>query len=114
MTRFVNNVKTAPTGMLRAGDLEIDLKGHKVTRGGEAIQLTRNEFILLAALARDPGQTLSRAQLLEHLHGVAYAGYDRSVDSHIKNLRRKLEPDPSNPRYVLTVYGIGYQFNDAL
>jgi len=102
------------SGILRVSDLEIDLKGHKVNRNGTPIHLTRNEFILLAALARDPGQTLSRSQLLEHLHGVAYAGYDRSVDSHIKNLRRKLESDPSNPRYILTIYGIGYQFNDML
>jgi two-component system alkaline phosphatase synthesis response regulator PhoP len=99
-------------GLLRAGELEIDLHGHRVTRGGEPIRLTRTEFNLLVVLAQNPGQTFSRAQLLDRLHGAAYDGYDRSVDAHIKNLRRKLEPDPAEPRYVLTVYGIGYKFTD--
>jgi two-component system alkaline phosphatase synthesis response regulator PhoP len=99
-------------GLLRAGELEIDLHGHRVTRGGEPIRLTRTEFNLLAILAQNPGQTFSRAQLLDRLHGAVYDGYDRSVDAHIKNLRRKLEPDPAEPRYVLTVYGIGYKFTD--
>ena len=99
-------------GLLCAGELEIDLHGHKVTRAGEPIHLTRTEFNLLAVLAQYPGQTFSRAQLLDRLHGVAYDGYDRSVDAHIKNLRRKLEINPTEPRYVLTVYGIGYKFTD--
>jgi two-component system alkaline phosphatase synthesis response regulator PhoP len=99
-------------GILRILDLEIDLQGHRVSRAGEPVHLTRSEFNLLAALARHPGQTFTREQLLERLHGVAYDGFDRSVDSHIKNLRRKLERDPLEPRYVLTVYGIGYQFSD--
>ncbi|KAA3655435.1 MAG: DNA-binding response regulator [Chloroflexi bacterium] len=101
-------------GLIRTGDLEIDLEGHRVNRGGEPIQLSRMEFNLLTVLAQHPGQTFSRAQLLSRLHGVAYDGYDRSVDAHVKNLRRKLEPDPSNPRYVETVYGIGYRFTDEL
>ena len=101
-------------GLVRAGDLEIDLAGHRVTRAGESIQLTRSEFNLLAVLAQHPGQTFSRAQLLDRLHGVAYDGFDRSVDAHIKNLRRKLEPDPAEPRYVLTVYGVGYKFADEV
>jgi two-component system alkaline phosphatase synthesis response regulator PhoP len=99
-------------GLVRAGDLEIDLHGHRVTRAREAIRLTRTEFNLLATLAQHPGQTFTRAQLLDRLHGVAYDGFDRSIDAHIKNLRRKLEPDPLEPRYVLTVYGIGYKFTD--
>ncbi len=101
-------------GLVRAGDLEIDLHGHRVTRGGEPIRLSRTEFNLLATLAQHPGQTFTRAQLLDRLHGVAYEGYDRSIDAHVKNLRRKLEPDPAEPRYVLTVYGIGYQFADEV
>jgi two-component system alkaline phosphatase synthesis response regulator PhoP len=101
-------------GLVRVGDLEIDLQGHRVTRAGEAIRLTRSEFNLLAVLAQHPGQTFTREQLLDRLHGVAYDGYDRSVDAHIKNLRRKLEVDPSDPRYVLTVYGIGYRFADEV
>jgi two-component system alkaline phosphatase synthesis response regulator PhoP len=101
-------------GLIRVGDLEIDLHGHRVTRAGEAIRLTRSEFNLLAVLAQHPGQTFKRAQLLDRLHGVAYDGFDRSIDAHIKNLRRKLEVDPAEPRYVLTVYGIGYRFTDEV
>lgn len=97
-------------GLIRAAGLEIDLSGHNVRRGGEPVSLSRSEFNLLATLAQNPGQTFTRAQLLDRLHGVAYEGYDRSIDAHIKNLRRKLEPDPAEPRYVLTVYGIGYKF----
>ncbi|HUX77592.1 MAG TPA: response regulator transcription factor [Anaerolineae bacterium] len=101
-------------GRIHAGDLEIDLHGHRVTRAGEPVRLTRTEFNLLAVLAQHPGQTFTRAQLLDRLHGVAYEGFDRSVDAHVKNLRRKLEPDPVEPRYVLTVYGVGYRFTDEV
>lgn len=101
-------------GLIRAGELEIDLHGYRVTRAGEPIHLTRTEFNLLVTLAQHPGQTFTRAQLLDRLHGVRYDGYDRSVDAHVKNLRRKLEPDPADPRYVLTVYGIGYRFTDEV
>jgi two-component system, OmpR family, alkaline phosphatase synthesis response regulator PhoP len=99
-------------GLIRIGELEIDLNGHRVTRRGEPVKLTRIEFNLLATLAQHAGQTLSRAQLIDRLHGSADGGFDRSIDAHIKNLRRKVEEDPTNPRYVLTVYGIGYQFAD--
>jgi len=99
-------------GMLRAADLEIDLEGYRLTRGGTPVKLSRIEFNLLVILAQHPGQTFTRAQLLDRLHGFAFDGYDRSIDAHVKNLRRKLEIDPAEPRYVLTVYGIGYQFND--
>jgi two-component system alkaline phosphatase synthesis response regulator PhoP len=99
-------------GLLRLADLEIDLTGHRVTRAGESIRLTRTEFNLLATLAQHPGQTFSRAQLIDRLHGVAHAGFDRSIDAHIKNLRRKLERDVTDPRYILTVYGIGYKSSD--
>ena len=71
---------------------------------------SRTEFNLLAVLAQHPGQVFSRAQLLQRLHGVAFDGYERSIDAHVKNLRRKIEPDPGNPRYVETVYGVGYRF----
>jgi DNA-binding response OmpR family regulator len=101
-------------GLVRAGDLEVDLEGHKAKRGGEPIHLTPSEFNLLAILAQHPGQTFTRAQLLDRLHGVAYDGFDRSVDAHVKNLRRKLEPDPAEPRFVLTVYGVGYKFTDEV
>ena len=98
----------------RAADLEMDLEGHRLTRSGEPVKLSRIEFNLLAILAQHPGQTFTRAQLLDRLHGIAFEGYDRSIDAHIKNLRRKLEPDPAQPRYILTVYGIGYKFNEEL
>ena len=101
-------------GIIRAGDLTIDIDSHRLTRGEESIHLTRFEFSLLQVLAQHPGQMYSRAQLLEKLHGVAFDGYDRSVDAHIKNLRRKIEVDPTDPKYILTVYGIGYKFNDAI
>ncbi len=101
-------------GVIHAGDLKIDLDGHRLTLGDETIHLTRNEFKLLAVMAQQPGQIFKRAQLLEHLHGVAYDGYDRSVDSHIKNLRRKIEVDLTNPQYIQTVYGVGYRFNDEV
>jgi two-component system alkaline phosphatase synthesis response regulator PhoP len=102
------------TGLIHSGDLEIDLNGHRAILRGETLRLTRIEFSLLAVLAQHPGQTFSRAQLIDRLHGVAEGSFDRSIDAHIKNLRRKIEDDPTDPRYVLTVYGIGYQFMDKV
>ena len=99
-------------GLLRAGTLEIDLHGHRAALDGEPLHLTRIEFKLLAFLAQHPGQAFSREQLLEHLHGYSHDGFDRSVDAHIKNLRRKIEPDPGEPTTILTVYGVGYRFSD--
>jgi two-component system alkaline phosphatase synthesis response regulator PhoP len=81
---------------------------------GEPLHLTRIEFNLLAFLAQHPGQAFSRHRLLEHLHGHSHDGFDRSIDAHIKNLRRKIEPDPGEPTYILTVYGVGYRFNDEV
>ena len=101
-------------GIISAGDLEIDTNGHRVTLGEDQIRLTRIEFKVLAALAQHPGQTFSRAQLLDRLHGTVFEGYDRSIDAHVKNLRRKIESDPSNPQYILTVYGIGYKLTDEV
>lgn len=102
-----------PVGLIRAGELEIDLNGHRVTLAGVAVRLTPIEFSLLAILAQHPGQTFTRAQLLDRL-GMAADNFDRSVDAHIKNLRRKLEADTSDPRYILTVFGIGYQFTEQV
>jgi two-component system alkaline phosphatase synthesis response regulator PhoP len=112
LRRVVGGVREP--GTVRAGDVEIDLKGHRVTRGGETVDLTPTEFTLLAVLAGHPGQAFSREQLMGRIYGVAYAGGERSVDAHVKNLRRKLEPDPSAPRYVETVYGVGYRFNEEV
>jgi two-component system alkaline phosphatase synthesis response regulator PhoP len=101
-------------GFIRTGALEIDLNGHRAALDGEPLHLTRIEFKLLAFLAQHPGQAFSRQRLLEHLHGHTHDGFDRSIDAHIKNLRRKIEPDLSDPTYILTVYGIGYRFNDEV
>ena len=85
----------------------------RVTRGEEAIELTPTEFQILVALARQPGRVLTRGQLLDAVHGVMIESYERAIDAHIKNIRRKLEPDTSHPAYVLTVHGVGYRFADA-
>jgi len=77
---------------------------------GRTVDLTPTEFQLLATLARQPGRIFTRSQLLDAIHGIAFESYERAIDAHVKNLRRKLEPDPGRPRYVLTVYGVGYRF----
>jgi DNA-binding response OmpR family regulator len=99
--------------LLRAGDLEIDAEAHTLTRSGEVIELTPTEFNLLESLAAQPGRAFSRLQLLEAAQGAAFEGYERSIDAHIKNLRAKIEPDPKNPKYIETVFGIGYRFSRA-
>ena len=111
--RRVNGGLSQP-GLIRVGDLELDLQGHRASQNGEPLHLTRIEFNLLSLLAQHPGQAFSRQRLLEQLHGYSHDGFDRSIDAHVKNLRRKIEPDLSNPTYILTVYGIGYRFNDQL
>ncbi len=102
-----------PPAILRMEGLEIDLEGHRVELDGEPVHLTPNEFRLLVALAQHPGQLFSRDQLVEALHGTSFESFDRSIDSHIKNLRRKLESDPAHPRFIETVYGEGYRFMGA-
>jgi DNA-binding response OmpR family regulator len=97
---------------LRVGDVVIDLPRMSVTVRGRAVSLTPTEFQLVATLARQPGRVFTRGQLLEALHGVAFETYERAIDAHIKNVRRKLEPQPAEPRFVLTVHGIGYKFTD--
>ena len=98
---------------IRQADLEIDLPRHQVRREGREIILTPTEFTLLATLASEPGRVFSRVQLLDALQGEAFAGYERTIDAHIKNLRAKLEPDPRRPRYVQTVFGVGYRFAES-
>ncbi len=97
---------------IHAGDVVLDLPRMRAEVGGTAVDLTPTEFQLLATLTARPGRIFTRAQLLDALHGVAFETYERAIDSHIKNLRRKLEPDPRRPRYILTVYGVGYRFAD--
>lgn len=109
LLRRAENAPTAPQ-VLRAAGLEIDLDAHAVTRDGAPIELTPTEFGLLSAMAAQPGRVFSRLQLLEATQGVAYEGYERTVDAHVKNLRAKIEPDTKKPRYIETVFGVGYRF----
>ena len=102
------------TDIVRAGDVVLDLPRMRVTVDGRrVVELTPTEFELLATLAREPGRVFTRAQLLDAVHGVAFESYERAIDAHIKNIRRKLEPEPATPRYVLTVYGVGYRFAES-
>ena len=96
--------------VLRRGDLVIDHARMQVSRGGTLIDLTPTEFQIVAALARKPGRILTRAQLLDAVRGDDAEAFDRAIDTHIKNIRRKIEPDSRKPRYILTVYGMGYKF----
>lgn len=102
-----------PPVKIVAGDVEIDPARFEVRRGGEVIHLTPTEFKLLEVLARNPGRTFTRLQLIDQVHGYAFEGYERTIDAHVKNLRQKLEPDPRHPRYILTVYGVGYKFSET-
>ncbi|HKF00040.1 MAG TPA: response regulator transcription factor [Actinomycetes bacterium] len=99
--------------VLRVADVEVDLPRMRVTVGGRPVELTPTEFQLLATLVREPGRVFTRGQLLDAVHGVAFESYERAVDAHVKNLRRKIEPAPGRPRYLLTVHGVGYRFADA-
>ena len=96
--------------VLRAGDLELDIPKMRAEVLGKPIDLTTTEFQLLAALGRQPGRIFTRGQLLDAIHGVAFESYERAIDAHIKNIRRKVETNPRAPRYVLTVFGVGYRF----
>lgn len=96
--------------VLRAADITLDRRRRLVTAAGRPVDLTPSEFDLLAAFLAAPGRAYSRAELLDRLQGDAYDGYERTIDVHIRNLRTKIEPDPSKPRYVETVYGVGYRF----
>jgi DNA-binding response OmpR family regulator len=99
--------------IIRAADLTLDVARMRVmAQDREIEELTPTEFTLLAAMTRYPGRVFTRAQLLNTLHGIAFESYERAIDAHIKNIRHKIEPNPPEPRYILTVYGIGYKFND--
>ncbi len=101
-----------PEDTIRAGDVVLDRRRVQASVAGRAVELTASEFSLLATLARQPGRVFTRAQLLEAIRGVEVESFERAIDAHVKNLRRKLETDPRQPRYVLTVHGIGYKFAD--
>ena len=91
-------------------DVELDVPRMEARFGGRRVDLTRSEFEIVAAMARQPGRVFTRAQLLDAVRGVAFESYERAIDAHIKNIRKKVEPDPRAPRYVLTVFGVGYRF----
>jgi two-component system alkaline phosphatase synthesis response regulator PhoP len=99
----------ADVALLRVGDVTLDVPRMVATRDGVPLDLTATEFHLLAAMARHPGRVFTRAQLLDAVHGEQIESFDRAIDAHVKNVRRKIEADPRRPRYVLTVYGVGYK-----
>ncbi|CAG0935079.1 Alkaline phosphatase synthesis transcriptional regulatory protein PhoP [Thermoflexales bacterium] len=98
--------------IIRVADLTLDVPRLRLTVGDNPIELTPTEFQLLATLARQPGRIFTRGQLLDAVHGIAFESYERAIDAHIKNIRRKIEPNSREPRYLLTVYGMGYKFAD--
>jgi DNA-binding response OmpR family regulator len=99
-----------PSDRIEVGSVSIDIARMRVAVAGRTVELTPTEFQLLVTLARQPGRIFTRSQLLDSIHGVAFESYERAIDAHVKNLRHKLEDDPSRPRYLLTVYGVGYRF----
>jgi DNA-binding response OmpR family regulator len=96
--------------VLRVADIVLDRNGRSVKVADTAIDLTPSEFDILATLMTSPGRAYSRLDLLDRVQGTAFEGYERTIDVHVRNLRTKIEPDPRNPRYIETIYGIGYRF----
>jgi len=99
--------------VVRAATVEVDLSKMRVKVAGEPVELTPTEFELLTTLVREPGRVFTRGQLLDALHGITLETYERAIDAHIKNLRKKIEPEPTRPTLILTVHGVGYRFTDA-
>lgn len=106
--RWAGRAQTS-AAVQRLGDLRIDAERREITRDGAAIELTPVEWNILLALLRRRQRVFTREELIEAAFGMAYEGYDRAIDTHIKNMRKKLEADPRNPAYILTVYGVGYK-----
>jgi len=103
--------RRSPTDVIRVGsDVELDVPRMDARFGGRRVDLTKTEFQLVAPMARQPGRVFTRAQLLDAVRGVAFESYERAIDAHIKNIRKKVEPDARKPRYLLTVFGVGYRF----
>jgi DNA-binding response OmpR family regulator len=105
--------QTGDDELLRVGPVTVDVPKMRVTVDEDEVDLTPTEFQIVATLAGQPGRVFTRAQLLDAVHGVAFETYERAIDAHVKNIRRKLEPDPGRPRFVQTVHGVGYRFRDA-
>ncbi|HEX9017498.1 MAG TPA: response regulator transcription factor [Chloroflexota bacterium] len=99
---------------LRMEDLIVDFRRHEATKAGSSVPLTPTEFRLLKVLGAEAGRAFSRLQLVDRVLGAGYEGFERTIDVHVLNLRRKIEPDPTNPRFVLTVYGVGYKLSEEV
>jgi DNA-binding response OmpR family regulator len=111
--RRIESYSQSGAEVIHVAGLTLDLPRMRLTAEGRDLEeLTPSEFELLSVLARQPGRVFTRLQLLDALHGVAFESYERAIDAHIKNIRRKIEPDPRQPRYIFTVYGVGYKFAD--
>ncbi|MEA3325690.1 MAG: response regulator transcription factor, partial [Chloroflexota bacterium] len=108
--RRVHKIPEHSLDEIQLADLKINAEAYSVEQSGEDIDLTRTEFSLLLTMAQQPGRVFTRLQLLEAAQGIAYEGYERSIDAHIKNLRAKLGDDSRDPRYIETVFGVGYRF----
>jgi DNA-binding response OmpR family regulator len=103
--------RRSPADVIRVGsEVALDVPRMDARFDGRRVDLTKTEFQLIATMARQPGRVFTRAQLLDAVRGVAFESYERAIDAHIKNIRKKIEPDPRKPRYVLTVFGVGYRF----
>jgi len=113
MRRTSASGSAAQADIIRLGDLQINRNAHSVMVTGQPVTLTPSEFALLATLLESPGRVFSRELLLERLQGHDYEGIERTIDVHIRNLRKKIEPDPTQPRYIRTVFGIGYRASTA-
>lgn len=112
LRRVGQDAAAAP--LLRAGELELDPDARLVRLSGTYLELTKMEFDVLLVLLSNPGRAFNRLELLERTQGFAYDGYERTIDVHIKNLRKKIEPDPAHPQYILTAFGVGYRFNPEM
>ena len=108
-----SDVRRPEVQIRQVADLRIDSSKMRAAVRESPVDLTRTEFHLLEALMREPGRVFTRSQLLDAVHGVAFESYERAIDAHVKNLRRKIEVDPAHPRYILTVHGVGYRLADA-
>lgn len=111
LLRRAHSVEEPQRDKLVYGGLELDITAHRATLDGEDLDLTASEFKLLTTLARYPGRVYTRMELVEKVLGYDFDGYERTVDSHVKNLRAKLNDDPKAPRFIFTVHGVGYRFD---
>ncbi len=113
LLRRVEGAGTGDGEMIRVAEVEVDVPKMRVTVGGVEIDLTPTEFQLVVTMATQPGRVFTRGQLLDAIHGISFESYERAVDAHVKNIRRKFGSAPRKPQYILTVHGVGYKFTDG-